>query len=98
MDEVTCSEMRNIINIIKTSCYQNFMAYHNKVVKYLIYEFASDYSIESITDVILQFYNNNDSNISKIQICLDNSSEKITLCLLYLVGMIKYELDEKYKK
>ena len=63
MDEVTSSEMRNII---KTSCYQNFMAYHNKVVKYLIYEFASDYSTESITDVILQFYNNNDSNISKI--------------------------------
>ena len=98
MDENTKAEINNVINIIKTSCYQNFITYHNKVIKYIISEFSSEYSIEIITSIVLQFYKETDQNIVKIQQCLNHDNNNISTCLLYLVGMIQYELDEKYKK
>ena len=98
MDKFTIAEINDIINIIKSSCYQNFLTYHNKVINYLVYEFASDYSVKVITDITLQFYNTSDENILKIQTCLNNDSKKMSLMILYLINIVKYKLDEKYKK
>ena len=98
MDKFTIAEINDIINIIKSSCYQNFLTYHNKVINYLVYEFASDYSVKVITDIALQFYNTSDENILKIQTCLNNDSKKMSLMILYLINIVKYKLDEKYKK
>lgn len=98
MDKITIDEINNIIDIIKSSCYQNFLTYHNKVINYLVYEFASDYSIEVITEVALQFYNASDENILKIRTCLNNDSKKTSLMVLYLISIVKYKLDQKYKK
>jgi len=97
MDESIKAEFNNIHNIINTSCYSEFMKYYTKVIKYIEYEFSSEYSTDIITKVVLQFYNVKHPIIIKIQNCFNNNYDSISSFLIYLIGTIQYNLDKKYK-
>lgn len=91
-------QMEKIANIIQTTCYQNFIKFHNKILKYMFSEFDNEYDIKNIMYVIIQFYKEHDENIQIIQDTLNNDTDTISTFLTYLSGMILLEMNQKYKK
>lgn len=99
MNDSEVKKIIDLVTIVQSTCPKEFFKFQYKILKYMIQEFSIDYSVENITKVMFQFYNQKDDNIViQIRTALKHNEDDITLFLAGLVGYIFDELNKKYNK